>query len=102
MKPTPKGDAAVKAYQQEVSKKGMDATSKAQSDALDKKYPGMYKKPTVGTQPDHHVTTLDNHTQPIPSSVTDKILADSKAQAKAAVEKKKMEDKFPAYMRHKD
>ena len=65
MKPTPKGDAAVKAYQQEVSKKGMDATSKAQSDALDKKYPGMYKKPTVGTQPDHHVTDNNNHTKTV-------------------------------------
>ena len=42
-----------------------------------------------GTQPDHHVTYDDNMTQPIPKSVLDKILADSKKSAKAQVEKNK-------------
>jgi hypothetical protein len=98
----PKGDAAVKALANEVSAAGMAKAAKAQSDAMDKKYPGLYKKPVVGTQPNHAVTTSDNHTQPIPKSITDKILKDSKDIAKAAVEKKKLEDKLPAYMRHKD
>jgi hypothetical protein len=98
----PQGDAAVKALAKEVSAAGMAKAAKAQSDAMDKKYPGLYKKPVVGTQPGHAVTTSDNNTQPIPKSVTDKIIKDSKAKAKAAVEKKKQDNKLPEYMRHKD
>jgi hypothetical protein len=38
-----KGDAAVKAYRKEVSPSGMASAKAAQSKALDKKYPGLYK-----------------------------------------------------------
>ena len=66
----------------------------------------MNMKPTVskpkGTQPNHYVTSTDNHVQPIPSSVLDKIMKESKAKAKAYLEKKKEDAKFPAYMRHRD
>ena len=40
----PKGEAAAKQYQKEISPKGMASASAAQSKALDKKYPGLYKK----------------------------------------------------------
>ena len=45
--PMPKkltGEAAAKQYQKEISPKGMASASAAQSKALDKKYPGLYKK----------------------------------------------------------
>jgi len=42
-----------------------------------------------GTQADHHVTYSDNNTQPIPGSVLDKILADSKKKAKQESDKAK-------------
>jgi hypothetical protein len=47
--PTPKkltGDAAIKAYQKQISPKGMASASAAQSKAMDKKYPGLYKTAT--------------------------------------------------------
>lgn len=59
-------------------------------------------KPKQGTQPNHVVTSGDNIYKPVPSSVVNKIVADSKAIAKKAVEKKKMDEKKPAYMRSKD
>jgi hypothetical protein len=40
----PKGEAAAKQYQKEISPKGMASASAAQKKALDKKYPGLYKK----------------------------------------------------------
>ena len=40
------GDAAVKAYQKEISPSGMASASAAQSKAMDKKYPGLYKSPS--------------------------------------------------------
>jgi hypothetical protein len=39
-----KGDAAVKAYRKEISPSGMASAKAAQSKAMDKKYPGLYKK----------------------------------------------------------
>jgi hypothetical protein len=45
--PTPKkltGEAAAKQYQKEISPKGMASAKAAQSKAIDKKYPGLYKK----------------------------------------------------------
>jgi hypothetical protein len=44
-KPTtkPKITAAEKGIAKELSPKGMKATAKKQSDAMDKKYPGLYK-----------------------------------------------------------
>jgi hypothetical protein len=44
VKPKPKGEAAAKQYQKEISPKGMASAKAAQSKALDKKYPGLYKK----------------------------------------------------------
>lgn len=44
--PMPKkltGEAAAKAYRQEISPKGMASASAAQKKAMDKKYPGLYK-----------------------------------------------------------
>ena len=38
-----KGDAEVKAYRKEISASGMASAKVAQSKALDKKYPGLYK-----------------------------------------------------------
>jgi hypothetical protein len=38
------GDAAIKQYQKEISPSGMAATKQKQTDALDKKYPGMFTK----------------------------------------------------------
>lgn len=38
------GSAAVNAYQKEISPSGMAKTKQQQTDALDKKYPGMFKK----------------------------------------------------------
>jgi hypothetical protein len=57
MKPVPKaskklmpkkltGEAAAKQYQKEISPKGMASAKAAQSKAMDKKYPGLYKSPT--------------------------------------------------------
>ena len=40
----PKGEAAAKQYQKEISPKGMASAKAAQSKAIDKKYPGLYKK----------------------------------------------------------
>ena len=40
----PRGEAAAKQYQKEISPNGMAAAKAAQSKALDKKYPGLYKK----------------------------------------------------------
>ena len=40
----PRGEAAAKQYQKEISPKGMASAKAAQSKALDKKYPGLYKK----------------------------------------------------------
>lgn len=44
--PTPKkpltGDAAIKAYQREISPKGMAEAEAAARKALDAKYPGLY------------------------------------------------------------
>lgn len=37
------GEAAAKAYRQEISPKGMASASAAQKKAIDKKYPGLYK-----------------------------------------------------------
>jgi hypothetical protein len=37
------GEAAAKQYQKEISPKGMASAKAAQSKALDKKYPGLYK-----------------------------------------------------------
>ncbi len=37
------GEAAAKAYRQEISPKGMASASAAQKKAMDKKYPGLYK-----------------------------------------------------------
>ena len=45
--PMPKkatGEAAARQYQKEISPKGMASAKAAQSKALDKKYPGLYKK----------------------------------------------------------
>ena len=45
--PMPKritGEAAAKQLQKEISPKGMASAKAAQSKALDKKYPGLYKK----------------------------------------------------------
>ena len=42
-----------------------------------------------GTQPNHKVTDGDNLVQPIPKSVTDKIIADSKKKAKQQTDKNK-------------
>ena len=45
--PMPKkatGEAAARQYQKEISPKGMASASAAQKKALDKKYPGLYKK----------------------------------------------------------
>ncbi len=45
--PMPKkltGEAAARQYQKEISPKEMASASAAQSKALDKKYPGLYKK----------------------------------------------------------
>ena len=45
--PMPKkvtGEAAARQYQKEISQKGMASAKAAQSKALDKKYPGLYKK----------------------------------------------------------
>jgi hypothetical protein len=39
----PKGEAAAKAYRKEISPSGMASAKAAQSKALDKKYPGLYK-----------------------------------------------------------
>jgi len=48
MKPTPrkplKGAAAAKKVKQEISPAGVAAAKKKQSAAIDKKYPGLYKK----------------------------------------------------------
>jgi hypothetical protein len=50
MKPAPKaskkltGEAAARQYQKEISPKGMASAKAAQSKALDKKYPNLYKK----------------------------------------------------------
>lgn len=47
--PMPKkltGEAAAKAYRQEISPKGMASASAAQKKAMDKKYPGLYKSST--------------------------------------------------------
>ena len=55
-----------------------------------------------GTQPNHAVTSGDKVYKPIPSSVVNKIVADSKAKAKKAVEKRKLDEKKPAYMRSID
>ena len=38
------GEAAAKQLQKEISPKGMASAKAAQSKALDKKYPGLYKK----------------------------------------------------------
>jgi hypothetical protein len=57
MKPVPKaskqlmpkkvtGEAAARQYQREISPKGMASAKAAQSKALDKKYPGLYKSAT--------------------------------------------------------
>ena len=57
MKPVPKankqlmpkkltGDAAIKAYQREVSPRGVKEKSLADKKAIDKKYPGLYKSAT--------------------------------------------------------
>ena len=49
-KPTPKatkapvGPAAVKALQQQVSPKGVKKVESGAKKAIDKKYPGLYKK----------------------------------------------------------
>jgi hypothetical protein len=54
MKPVPKsskklmpkqltGDAAIKAYQREVSPRGIKKKSEGNKMAIDKKYPGLYK-----------------------------------------------------------
>ena len=40
----PRGEAAAKQLQKEISPKGMASAKAAQSKALDKKYPGLYKK----------------------------------------------------------
>jgi hypothetical protein len=40
------GEAAAKAYRQEISPKGMASASAAQKKAIDKKYPGLYKSAT--------------------------------------------------------
>ena len=40
----PKGPAAVKAYQDSVSPAGVAAAAKNNMDAINKKYPGLYKK----------------------------------------------------------
>jgi hypothetical protein len=45
--PMPKkltGEAAAKQYQKEISPKGMASAKAAQSKAIDKKCPGLYKK----------------------------------------------------------
>jgi hypothetical protein len=42
--PMPRGEAAAKQLQKEISPKGMASAKAAQSKALDKKYPGLYKK----------------------------------------------------------
>ena len=55
-----------------------------------------------GTQPNHAVTSGDNVYKPISPSVLNKIVADSREKAKKAVEKKKLDEKKPAYMRSKD
>ena len=47
--PMPKqltGDAAIKAYQREVSPRGVKQKSLADKKAIDKKYPGLYKSAT--------------------------------------------------------
>ena len=57
MKPVPKaskklmpkqltGDAAIKAYQREVSPRGIKKKSEGNKMAIDKKYPGLYKSAT--------------------------------------------------------
>jgi hypothetical protein len=43
-KPTPKITKNEKKIAAELSPKGMKKSAKNQSDALDKKYPGLYKK----------------------------------------------------------
>jgi hypothetical protein len=45
------GDAAIAQYQKEISPSGMASAKAAQSKALDKKYPGMYKTPTPTPKP---------------------------------------------------
>ena len=47
-KPTKKltGDAAIKAYQKEISPRGVKEKSLADKKAIDKKYPGLYKSAT--------------------------------------------------------
>ena len=40
------GEAAAKAYRQEISPKGMASAEAAQKRAMDKKYPGLYKSAT--------------------------------------------------------
>ena len=48
-KPMPKqltGDAAIKAYQREVSPRGIKKKSEGNKMAIDKKYPGLYKSAT--------------------------------------------------------
>ena len=46
LKPKPKltGPAAIKEYQRQVSPKGVKKTESGAKKALDKKYPGLYKK----------------------------------------------------------
>jgi hypothetical protein len=43
-KPTPKITKAEKQIAKQLSPKGMKANEKMQNKALDKKYPGLYKK----------------------------------------------------------
>lgn len=40
------GEEAAKRYQREISPKGMARTKAKQSQAIDKKYPGLYKSAT--------------------------------------------------------
>jgi hypothetical protein len=46
-KPKPKITKNEKLIAAELSAKGMKKSAKNQSDALDKKYPGLYKKPAT-------------------------------------------------------
>jgi hypothetical protein len=40
------GEAAARQYQKEISPKGMASSKAKQSQAIDKKYPGLYKSAT--------------------------------------------------------
>jgi hypothetical protein len=56
----------------------------------------------AGTQPNHVVTSGDNVYRPVPPSVVNKIIADSKEKAKKALEKKRLEEKLPTHIRNKN